>query len=144
VKAVETFKRVWRCTLQEKAMSNRNAPSQSNEARMAPASCRPGSLSRRSFLGAAAAGAAGLAVSKPTRSAAKGSILRIPEPVTASTGSRLNIGACKSVKMTCISEVGWHSNDKLNADVAAGGGFDANQWEVPWDNANAGGSVTRS
>ena len=101
--------------------------------------------SRRSFLGAVAVGAAGLAVPTPDRKPsqrAKGSILRMPEPVTPPSGTTLDIGACRSIKMTCISEVGWHSNDRLNADIKAGGGFNANQWEVRWDEANAGGSCS--
>jgi 7,8-dihydropterin-6-yl-methyl-4-(beta-D-ribofuranosyl)aminobenzene 5'-phosphate synthase len=123
-------------------MKNGNVHPPTDEAGKASAICCPSHLSRRTFLGAAAVGATGLALFRPARSLAKDSILRMPEPVTAATGSKLDIGACKSVRMVCVSEVGWHSNDKLNADIKAGGGFNANQWQVPWDNANAGGSCS--
>jgi 7,8-dihydropterin-6-yl-methyl-4-(beta-D-ribofuranosyl)aminobenzene 5'-phosphate synthase len=123
-------------------MKHGNVPFPPNDAAPASASCCQGQVSRRSFLGAAAVGAAGLGLFKPARLPAKGSTLRMPEPVTPAAGAKLDIGACKSVKMTCISEVGWHSNDRLNADIKAGGGFNANQWQVPWDHANAGGSCS--
>jgi len=98
--------------------------------------------SRRAFLQRAALGAAGLAAFNPALLLARDSILRMPEPTVAMPGTRVDIGACKSVKMTCISEVGWHSNEKLVADVNAGGGFNTSQWQVPWDNDNAGGSCS--
>ncbi|MGE5548832.1 MAG: MBL fold metallo-hydrolase [Solirubrobacterales bacterium] len=98
--------------------------------------------SRRSFLGAAAAGAAGAALFNPATLLARDSILRMPEPTTVAPGQKIDIGACKSVKVTCISEVGWYSNDRLNEDVKAGGGWGANQWDVPWSTENAGGSCS--
>ena len=96
--------------------------------------------SRRDFLGWAAVGAAGFAVLHPATLLARDSILQTPRPVIAAPGAKIGIGACKSVKLTCISEVGWHDSEKLLADVKAGGGFNASQWQVPWDAANAGGS----
>ena len=87
-------------------------------------------------------GVAGLTLFNPAELLARYSILRMPEPTVAGPGKKIDIGACKSVKMTCVSEVGWHSNEKLVANVNAGGGFNANQWQVPWDNSNAGGSCS--
>jgi 7,8-dihydropterin-6-yl-methyl-4-(beta-D-ribofuranosyl)aminobenzene 5'-phosphate synthase len=124
-------------------MSDRNVPPPDDSTHASATGCT--TPSRRTFLGAVAAGAAGLAVPGADRSPAaraKRSTLRMPEPVTPAPGAKLEIGACKSIKMTCISEVGWLSHDRLNADVKAGGGFDANQWEVPWSEANAGGSCS--
>ena len=104
--------------------------------------CCTDHLTRRSALQKAAMGAVGLAVLNPAMLLARESILKMPEPLVAKPGSKTDIGACKSLKMTCVSEVGWHSNETLVADVKAGGGFDANQWEVPWDENNAGGSCS--
>lgn len=98
--------------------------------------------SRRSFLGSAAAGAAALAMLNPAHLLARDSVLHQPEPATAPGGGQVDIGACRSVKVTCISEVGWHSNDRLMADIKAGGGFNANQWDIAWDQENAGGSCS--
>jgi 7,8-dihydropterin-6-yl-methyl-4-(beta-D-ribofuranosyl)aminobenzene 5'-phosphate synthase len=105
-------------------------------------SCCPAHQPRRRFVQKAFMGAAGLALLNPALLLARDSVLRIPEPTVAAPGTKLDIGACKSLKMTCISEVGWHSNEKLVADIKAGGGFDANQWQVPWDESNAGGSCS--
>jgi 7,8-dihydropterin-6-yl-methyl-4-(beta-D-ribofuranosyl)aminobenzene 5'-phosphate synthase len=98
--------------------------------------------SRRGLLTGAAAGAAGLAMLTPMTLLARDSVLRMPEPITAAPGGKVDIGTCKSVTVTCISEVGWHNNDRVAADVKAGGGWDANQWEVPWSVDNAGGSCS--
>jgi 7,8-dihydropterin-6-yl-methyl-4-(beta-D-ribofuranosyl)aminobenzene 5'-phosphate synthase len=98
--------------------------------------------SRRGFLTGAVAGAGVLATFNPAALLARDSIMRMPEPMTAASGHRIDIGSCRSVKITCISEVGWHSNDRVNADVKAGGGWNANQWEVPWSADNAGGSCS--
>lgn len=103
--------------------------------------CIP-SASRRAFIQNALLGAAGAALFNPASLLAKDSVQRAPEPLAAGPGTQLDIGTCKSVKMTCISEVGWHSSEKLLADVKAGGGFNTSQWEVPWDNSNAGGSCS--
>lgn len=116
-----------------------------NRPRVPPAdigACCTGHLSRRAFLQGAAVGAVGLAALNPASLLARESILRMPAPSVAAPGAKIDIGACKSLTMTCVSEVGWHSNEKLVADIKAGGGFDANQWQVPWDNDNAGGSCS--
>lgn len=99
----------------------------------------PTCCSRRSFLGVATAAATFTAI-HPARLLARDSIPHSPEPVVKPAGGKLDIGVCRSVKVTCVSEVGWHSNDRLLADIKAGGGFSASQWEVPWDPENAGGS----
>jgi len=123
-------------------MKDNDTPSFTCDAELHTEGCCPGHFSRRTFLQRAAMGAAGLAVLNPALLLARDSVLRMPEPAVAAPGTKINIGACKSVRMTCVSEVGWHSNEKLVADVNAGGGFDASQWQVPWNNSNAGGSCS--
>ncbi|HXP96554.1 MAG TPA: MBL fold metallo-hydrolase [Telmatospirillum sp.] len=98
--------------------------------------------SRRGFLTGAVAGAAGLATFNPATLLARESIMRMPEPTVVASGKKVDIGVCRSIKVTCISEVGWHNNDRLNADVKSAGGWDTNQWDVPWSAENAGGSCS--
>jgi len=55
---------------------------------------------------------------------------------------KVDIGVCKSVSVTCISEVGWLSGDRLLADVKAAGGFNTNQWTIAWTPKNGAGSCS--
>jgi 7,8-dihydropterin-6-yl-methyl-4-(beta-D-ribofuranosyl)aminobenzene 5'-phosphate synthase len=57
----------------------------------------------------------------------------------AETPGREDFGQCKSVKIRCISEVGWIDGQKLLKDMGKSGGPKANQWRVDWDPANSGG-----
>jgi len=52
-----------------------------------------------------------------------------------------SLGACRSVTITCISEVGWHDTDRMLADIKGSGGPDASQWDKPWQAGNAAGSA---
>jgi len=52
------------------------------------------------------------------------------------------LGVCRSVTITCISEVGWHDTDRMLADIKASGGPDANQWDKRWQANNAAGSTS--
>lgn len=63
-------------------------------------------------------------------------------PLAAAPGSRIDIGAARSLKITCVSEVGWRDTGKLMADMKAGGGPNANQWDVAWDPDNSAGSCS--
>jgi 7,8-dihydropterin-6-yl-methyl-4-(beta-D-ribofuranosyl)aminobenzene 5'-phosphate synthase len=55
---------------------------------------------------------------------------------------KIDIGACRALKATCISETGWASNDRLMQDIASGGGVTASQWRMPWGADNARGSCS--
>lgn len=57
-------------------------------------------------------------------------------------GGKIDFGACRSVKVTCVSEIGWASNEQLMQDVSAGGGMAASQWHIPWREGNARGSCS--
>ncbi len=53
-----------------------------------------------------------------------------------------SLGVCRSVTITCISEVGWHDTDRMLADIQGSGGPDASQWDKPWQADNAAGSAS--
>ncbi len=52
----------------------------------------------------------------------------IPEKKVGTT----DIGKCKSVKITCISETSWFADKPLLRDIKSAGGALASQYEVPW------------
>ena len=58
------------------------------------------------------------------------------------TAEKIDFGACRAVKLTCVSEIGWSSNDGLMQDIASGGGIAASQWHIPWREENARGSCS--
>ncbi|TAH64759.1 MAG: MBL fold metallo-hydrolase [Rhodopseudomonas palustris] len=58
------------------------------------------------------------------------------------TAEKIDFGACRAVKLTCVSEIGWFSNDGLMQDIAGGGGTAASQWHIPWREENARGSCS--
>ena len=64
------------------------------------------------------------------------------QSLTPSTDGKYDIGECRSLRITCVSEMGWFDNDRLTADIKSAGGETANQWEVPWDPKNAAGSCS--
>lgn len=52
----------------------------------------------------------------------------------------VEIGRCRSVRLTCLSEVGWWDDAEMLAPVQAAGGMEkAEQWRVEWDNRMAAG-----
>jgi len=61
-------------------------------------------------------------------------------PAPCGTSARTDIGTCRSVRITCISETGWRDNGVLLADIEAGGGVHSNQWEMAWHADNGAGS----
>jgi 7,8-dihydropterin-6-yl-methyl-4-(beta-D-ribofuranosyl)aminobenzene 5'-phosphate synthase len=66
-----------------------------------------------------------------------------PEVVERRAGGRADIGQCKSVKVTCVSEVGWWDDQKVKAPMMAlGGPQQADQWQAAWDSGNAAGACT--
>ena len=64
------------------------------------------------------------------------------KPLEALASGKFDIGQCKSLKIKCVSELGWLDSSKLIGSIKAAGGPQANQWEVPWDPANAAGSCS--
>jgi 7,8-dihydropterin-6-yl-methyl-4-(beta-D-ribofuranosyl)aminobenzene 5'-phosphate synthase len=64
------------------------------------------------------------------------------KPLAALAGGKYDIGQCKSVRIKCVSELGWYDTKKLVQNMKAGGGPKANQWVIPWDYENAAGSCT--
>ncbi|MCP4112804.1 MAG: MBL fold metallo-hydrolase [Desulfobacteraceae bacterium] len=55
---------------------------------------------------------------------------------------KYDIGQCKSVKIKCVSEIGWFDDEKLMNQVLEAGGLEISQWTVPWDKDNAAGSCS--
>jgi len=53
---------------------------------------------------------------------------------------RIDFGACRSLKVTCVSEVGWADSGEILEDIDSGGGALTSQWRIPWREANARGS----
>lgn len=52
---------------------------------------------------------------------------------------KTDIGVCKSVSITCISETSWLDGDAWQKNVDRAGGRNVDQWSVDWDRANSGG-----
>lgn len=52
---------------------------------------------------------------------------------------KVDIGVCKSVTVTCISETGWLDEDAWLRNVDRAGGRQVNQWSVDWDETNSAG-----
>ena len=89
-------------------------------------------ISRRDFiklitLGGAILGLGGVIFQKPFKAIADG---------------KYDIGQCKSVKIRCISELGWFDNERHIAPIRRAGGDGSNQWNMPWDPENAAGSCS--
>jgi 7,8-dihydropterin-6-yl-methyl-4-(beta-D-ribofuranosyl)aminobenzene 5'-phosphate synthase len=64
------------------------------------------------------------------------------KPLEALASGQYDIGQCKSLRIKCVSELGWKDTKKLIGDMKAGGGPKANQWNIDWDVDNAAGSCT--
>ena len=66
-----------------------------------------------------------------------------PSPLPAESGQGADIGQCKSVKITSVSEVGWWDTNKLISELKAGGGpKECDQWTTTWDPNNGAGSCS--
>ncbi len=104
-------------------------------------------ISRRDFLkGLAVGGTLGyFAMAGVSSTVMKNAFL--PPPKVGA----VEIGECKSVKATVISETSWFNNSLLMGDMQKAGGLLVNQYEIPWTNTgvqegwkgdNAGGYST--
>jgi len=88
-------------------------------------------MKRRSFLKAMGATAAGV-----------GAAATIGTPSKAFARSKTDIGECKSLKITVLSETSWFDNAQFKKDIVDNGGASTNQYDIPWDPKNAGGYAT--
>jgi len=52
------------------------------------------------------------------------------------------LGECRSVSITCLSEIGWHDTAVMQADVTGSNGPGASQWDKTWHADNAAGSAS--
>ncbi len=64
------------------------------------------------------------------------------KPLEALASGQYDIGQCKSVKIKCVSELGWYDTKKLVGQMKAAGGPKTSQWVIPWDTKNAAGSCS--
>lgn len=53
--------------------------------------------------------------------------------------SKVDIGQCKSVKITCVSETSWFDSAKMAQDIKNGGGAMVSHYDIPWSQDNIGG-----
>lgn len=67
---------------------------------------------------------------------------RTRAPLPWAPGEKIDFGACRSIKVTCVSEVGWADSREMLQDIDAGGGATASQWRMPWHEQNARGSCS--
>ena len=63
------------------------------------------------------------------------------KPLEALADDKYDIGECKSVKVTAVSELGWYDDNEILGQLKKWG-FKTNQWTVPWDTQNSAGSCT--
>jgi 7,8-dihydropterin-6-yl-methyl-4-(beta-D-ribofuranosyl)aminobenzene 5'-phosphate synthase len=66
----------------------------------------------------------------------------VHKPLEALANGEYEIGQCKSVRIKCISELGWFHNRNFMSSINTAGGTNANQWSVQWDPNNAAGSCS--
>jgi len=52
-----------------------------------------------------------------------------------------NIGECKSVKVTCVSETSWFDSPRMLQDIKDAGGAMVCHYDIPWTQSNIGGYV---
>ncbi len=100
------------------------------------------SMDRRSFirdvtLGGAALFAAGT-LGAPTSARACPDD-KVADDQVFPLGTPVEIGELKSLKVTCLSEVGWWSTPQFLADINAAGGMSTSQWTIPFHPKNSGG-----
>ncbi len=70
------------------------------------------------------------------------STTRTLTPLPWAPGEKIDFGACRSLKITCVSEIGWADNRDMMQDISSGGGLAASQWRIPWREENARGSCS--
>lgn len=64
------------------------------------------------------------------------------QPIAPPAGSPLDIGACRALTVTSVSEVGWWDTSRMLDEMKAGGGPDTSQWGIRFDPDNAAGSCS--
>ena len=64
------------------------------------------------------------------------------KPLEALASGQHDIGQCKSVRVKCVSELGWFDSKKLISQMKEAGGPGTSQWMIPWDPKNAAGSCS--
>ena len=89
-------------------------------------------ISRRDFVKTVAIGGASLSLGSAV----------FYKPLEALASGKFDIGQCKSVRIKCVSELGWSDTKNLLTTLKGGGGPKESQWEKPWDTSNAAGSCT--
>ena len=52
---------------------------------------------------------------------------RTLKPLPWGPGEKIDFGACRSIKVTCVSEIGWADNRDMMQDISSGGGPAASQ-----------------
>jgi len=114
-----------------------------NESHGSGGSQAPRTMDRRSFirdvaLGGAAAVIAGGALAAPDGARACPGDGGANDQVIP-VGSPVAIGELKSLKVTCLSEVGWWSTPQFLAEINAAGGMSTSQWTIPFSPKNSGG-----
>ena len=104
-------------------------------------------VSRRNFLkGLALGGTTGYLAMAGVSSTVMKDVF-VPKPLVGDT----DIGMCKSIKCTVVSETSWFNNARVVQDMKDAGGLLVNQYIIPWTNTgvkegyngnNAGGYST--
>lgn len=64
------------------------------------------------------------------------------QPMVPTVGTPSVFGACRSVSLTSVSEVGWWDTPRMLDEIKAGGGPTACQWNMHFDPDNAAGSCS--
>jgi 7,8-dihydropterin-6-yl-methyl-4-(beta-D-ribofuranosyl)aminobenzene 5'-phosphate synthase len=104
----------------------------------------PRTIDRREFvkrlaMGGATALAAGTVLASPGKADARQRNRGACEQQAVRPGSPVAIGELKSLKVTCLSEVGWWSTPQFQAEIKAGGGMNSSQWGMSFTEKNAAG-----
>jgi 7,8-dihydropterin-6-yl-methyl-4-(beta-D-ribofuranosyl)aminobenzene 5'-phosphate synthase len=88
-------------------------------------------ISRRDFVKTVVIGGASLSLGSAV----------FHKPLEALASGKYDIGQCKSVKVTAVSELGWY-DDKLILKQLKAHGLKNSQWTGSWDPQNAAGSCS--
>lgn len=91
-------------------------------------------IDRREFIKLAGIGGVSLATMGCSRP-----LTSLEAAITAPV-EEYDIGQCKSLRIKCISELGWFDGKLLMENIRASGGPKASQWTVDWDPNNGAGS----
>ena len=69
----------------------------------------------------------------------------VQRPLEAVASGKYDIGQCKSVKVKCVSELGWYDDKQIVKDMKDAGGFRTNQWIIYTleDNCNSIRTIIR-